>query len=203
VAVFCAALKKGPRIGGGVSANPQQTDAMFQPAVILGNTEREILLATFKNNKIRNVVQPQPNEHDIRQYARFLTKYRGNSWEERKPITGIYNCAGHVWASRRTSILEPAEWEKILDEDGYRPLRRNEKPSPGDIAIYVRQDNSEIWHVARVYGSAPGITSESEPFPRIISKWGPIAGEFLHLAHDVPFGAQGFPCDVRYHTDRP
>jgi hypothetical protein len=176
---------------------------MFEQAVILGNTERQLLLATFKNNQIRNSVQPQPTERDIRLYQLFLKKYAGPSWVERRPITGIYNCAGHVWASRRTSILEPSEWEKILEEDGYRRLQENESPRTGDIAIYVLEDNNEIWHVARVYGLAPGITQQSNPLPRIISKWGPIAGESLHLAHDVPFQSQGFPCTIRYYSDRP
>jgi len=176
---------------------------MFELAAILGNTEREILLATFKNRKINNAVHPDPTDLDKRRYALFVNKYRGASCKERKPITGIYNCAGHVWASRRTSIFEPAEWTKILEEDGYRQLKQRENLLPGDIAVYVRDDNNEIWHVARVCGLAPGLTRESEPFAEVISKWGSISGEFLHLVHDVPFGAQGFPCEIRFCTDRP
>jgi hypothetical protein len=176
---------------------------MFEEAVILGETEREIHLATHRNNKIKNVVELPPTEADQHKYALFLAKFRRPSWKERKPITGIYNCAGHVWACRRTCIMEPAEWQKILDDDNYRLLEADEVPVPGDVAVYILEDTGDLWHVARVYGLAEGLTPTSSRFPKVISKWGSISGEHLHLAHEDPYRAMGFPCRIAYYTDRP
>jgi hypothetical protein len=177
---------------------------MFESALLLGETERSIDLATAKGRSIKNLVEVHPPPpHSIKNYA-LLVSQSGAGWKERKPATGRYNCAGHVWASRRTSIFEVAEFNAIIDDDGYRRLGQNEPVLPGDIATYVDQDNrDEILHVGRVYFLAPGITSTSKPIPWIISKWNSTSGESLHSAYDVPY-RKDFPnLGIFFLTDRP
>lgn len=47
-----------------------------------------------------------------------------------------YNCHGLTFASRRTRIWDPAEVQKILNEDGYKRVEVYADISAGDIAIY-------------------------------------------------------------------
>jgi hypothetical protein len=147
-------------------------------------------------------VDPPP-EHTRNLYRLYVQKYGGN-WRERKPATGIYNCAGLVWACRRTTILDPQDWQLIIGDDRYRWLGRDELPCPGDIAVYVdRSANDEILHVGRVFTLSEGITNDARPIAWIISKWNSTSGESMHQAHDVPYAHQGFDIGIRYCTDRP
>ena len=176
---------------------------MFEVAASLGNTEKSIALATRKGRAIQNFVELHPPPaHSIRQYELLVRKH-GSRWRERKPPTGWYNCAGHVWASRRTAIFEPEEYVAIIADDGYHRLDPNEPVVVGDIAVYVDLDSGdEILHVGRVFGTGPGIAEGSKPIPLVISKWNSTCGESLHEAHDVPYN-KDFNLEVRYFTDRP
>jgi hypothetical protein len=176
---------------------------MFDEAQRLGDTERKIALETRLGRPIDNYVEVDPPpSHSYDKYRLVVDRY-GKNWLERKPSTGIYNCAGHVWASRRTTILDAAEWKLILDDDGYRPLRDGERPWPGDIAVYIdRDEDDEILHVGRVYTLGRGLTDASSPIPWVMSKWDSTSGESLHQAPDVPYRIE-FNFGVRYYTDRP
>jgi|GEM_PF-450968 len=177
---------------------------MFEEAQLLGNTERKIILQTRLGNTIQNYVEVDPPPpHSCRIYRLFANKYGGN-WRERKPPTGTYNCAGHVWACRRTTILDPAEWTKILEDDGYRQLADGESPWPGDIAIYVDRDkDDEILHVGRVYKMIDGLQPSSLRIPLVMSKWNSTSGESVHQVHDDPYRKEGFNVRVKFYTDRP
>jgi hypothetical protein len=181
----------------------QGSGIVFDSAKLLGDTERKIVVHTRLGHSIDNYVEVDPPPaHCYSQYALFV-KTHGARWKERKPPTGVYNCAGHVWASRRTTILEPESWRRILEDDGYRPLLPRESPWPGDIVLYLDQDaNGEILHVGRVFELAPGLTESSARIPWVISKWNSTFGESLHRAYDVPYGAN-FNFEVRFYTDRP
>ena len=175
---------------------------MFEEVVILGPTERSIPLATRMGTPIPNLVENDPPAHAVSQYRQLVARY-GGEWRERKPATGVYNCAGLVWASRRTCILESPAWERIIQEDGYRRLRLGEKIHPGDIAIYVDRDkNNEILHVGRVYRIKPGLAEGASPIPWVISKWNSTSGESMHQAYDVPY-TRDFNFEARFYTDRP
>lgn len=103
-----------------------------------------------------------------------------------------YNCAGHVWASRRTCIYELAEWRKILEDDGYQ---RTSAPVPDDIVIYYMA--GLMTHVARVHRL---IENEiGPPVPVVISKWGDTGGEVIHIVSEVPESIRG---NYEYWTDR-
>lgn len=141
-----------------------------------------------------------PDAKALADYSRFVATY-GSGWVERTPATGVYNCAGMVWASRRTSILDPRLWQRIIADDGYKWLPSGKHPIPGDIVAYVDTDADELLHVGRVAYHVEGL-GEGHRIPMIISKWNSTAGESIHRAPDVPFGRWGFNYDIRYLTDR-
>jgi hypothetical protein len=176
---------------------------MFEEAQRLGDTERKIALETRLGRPIENYVEVDPPPFHSRNQYQALVDRCGRDWRERKPATGVYNCAGHVWASRRTTILDPEDWKRILDDDGYRELQNGEVPWPGDIVAYLDQDQGgEILHVGRVYHLARGLAEGSPPIPWVISKWNSTSGESLHQVYDNPY-RRDFNVGIRFYTDRP
>src|SRR5262249_19543602 len=111
---------------------------MFEEARLLGPTERSIIVQTRHGRAVKNLIELEPGERERRKYERLLQLY-GAFWVRRKAPTGAYNCAGHIWASRRTAILEDDAWQMILEDDGYRQLGTDEHPLPGDLALYKDQ----------------------------------------------------------------
>ena len=174
---------------------------MFEEARLLGPTERSIALQTRGGTDLSNVIEPEPTPQQHRQYRDLFQKHGGN-WVERKPATGGYNCAGHVWASRRTSLTDPAQWRLILREDGYRPLPEAEEPVSDDLVVYVNQADDEIIHVARIVELRQGVAPGAARIPWMVSRWGPVAGEAMHFRDDVPYHRLGFSLRIEYWTDR-
>lgn len=175
---------------------------MFETARLLGSAERSIIVETHRGTRLANVIEPVPG-HQQRQFYQALLKRYGENWRERKLATGVYNCAGHVWASRRTSLLEPGQWRLILDEDGYRRLDAPGEVFPGDLVIYADRTSSEILHVAQVLELRPGLRPEGPRIPWVLSKWDAKSGEVMHLAYDVPYEKQGIEFSIEWWTDRP
>jgi hypothetical protein len=175
---------------------------LFHGARILGSAPTELLLATRKGNRIPNEVILDPDETERRRVDLFV-KLFGQNWELRKPHLGVYNCAGHVWASRRTGILDEEAIQLILADDGYRLLPQDQTPLPGDLVLYwhVPTDRKAMWlHVGcvcdiRILGKVR--------IPWILSKWGATTGEWLHRFDDVPYEKQGFTMRIEFWTDRP
>jgi hypothetical protein len=174
---------------------------MFEEARLLGPTERSIVVETRKGARLPNLIEVEPGEHERRRYGLLLDKY-GRNWTPRKPATGGYNCAGHVWASRRTALLEPESWKTVLEDDGYRRLDEGEEPMVGDLVLYVERKTREFLHVGCVMELQPGVAPGSPPVPRVLSKWNSTSGEVLHNVMDVPYGQQGFSVIAEYWTDR-
>jgi len=175
---------------------------MFEEARLLGSTERRIIVETRKGTRLPNLIELEPGEPERRRYELLLKKY-GRNWTERKPATGGYNCAGAVWASRRTALLETESWKTVLREDGYRRLDEDEGPMVGDLVLYVEKETGEFWHVGCVMELRQGVTPDSPLIPRVLSKWDSVSGEVLHNVDDVPYGQQGFSVTKEYWTDRP
>src|ERR1035438_4083772 len=130
----------------------------------------------------------------------------------RRPPTGMYTCAGHVWASRRTGLYETSDYETILNEDGYRTLRENELPRPGDLVLYRLEGPDEILHVGEIVEMCSLVPGGAPSIPRVLSKVDATSGEVLHAVENVPYdivgGAPGGPpgrlrCRCEYRTDRP
>ncbi len=122
---------------------------------------------------------------------------------ERKPCCGVYNCAGHVWAGRRTSLFADAAREMILADDGYRRLGPKEGSLPGDLVIY-RDPQVGFLHVGAILEMREGLGPASPKIAWVLSKWDSASGEFMHYAHHVPpWDQQGFSVVVEVWTDRP
>lgn len=167
-----------------------QNGQMFENVNFLGTPRKSILLDTREGNRIENDQALPPEQEHLRAYARILAERQ--NWQPRIGAAGIYNCYGLVWASRRTSIYEQAEIQKILTDDGYRPLRDGEQPMTGDIAVYTSGDR--MVHAGLVVGEIAGLDGM---IPEILSKINDFGGEVIHNAYDF-----GESLD-RFWTDRP
>jgi hypothetical protein len=174
---------------------------MFEEIRLLGPTERSIIVQTREGTSIENLVELAPAETEQRRYSLLLERF-GAHWRERTPATGFYNCAGHVWASRRTAILKPECWQIILKEDGYRSLPAAETPVTGDLVLYADAKGGEYIHVGMVMDTREGILPGSPTIPWVLSKWNSTSGEVMHYVGDVPYGKQGIPTKTEYWTDR-
>ena len=161
--------------------------------------ERAIIVQTSKGTSLRNLVIP-PIDHQHVGFYRALRRNHGANWRNRKPALGGYNCAGMVWANRRTAITEPDDWERILNEDGYRRLDRHETPFPGDVVIYRNAERCEITHVARIVNIERQKSGELAAI-WALSKWNASSGEDYHRVQDVfCFGGEGF--STEFWTER-
>lgn len=175
---------------------------MFETAPILGSREERIVVETRKRTPLTNFIVPEPEFQHLQWYELLCKKY-GTRWLPRKPATGGYNCAGHVWASRRAALPEESEWRIILNDDGYRPLADDEVVCPDDLVLYVEEPVNEILHVARIVGIREGQPAGSLRIPWAVSKWNATSGEVMHSVYDVPYTEQGFRFRREFWTDRP
>ena len=176
---------------------------MFRGVLFLGSTEKSIVVETRKGRRISNEMAPEPGFREREIYRKALKTHVGPVWRERKPATGGYNCAGHVWASRRTALYDSAEWQLILEDDGYAILPGSESAVLGDLALYVRQDNNEIWHVAQFIDLLP-LLIEGSNEPWLLSKLNDRSGEVMHFACYLGsyYKTLGYETKIEYWTDR-
>ena len=154
-----------------------------------------IPLYTRLGNEVANAqdpdLAPAKAEHVI---AAFRTRFPC-AWQ-RRPPSGQYNCHGLSFANRRTGIYDPTAVEKVLKDDGYRTIKR-EEVEPGDLVVYYVGD--EVTHsgvVLEVVQGAPETPTLREL--KIVSKWGQ-AGEYIHRTLEGPYAQH----DLTYWTDRP
>jgi len=180
--------------------------AMFEETRLLGTPRdgRKIIVQTQAGTDLENFVGPEPNTFCRSRFGVLLKNY-GANWEVRKPPSGGYNCAGMVWANRRTSLPSPDDWERILDEDGYRQLAAKELVNLGDVVVYWATKSNEILHVARICRLDRLVlsrSSEGKAAPRALSKWDLTSGEVIHAIDDVHLnGGESFTAN--FFTDRP
>ena len=176
---------------------------MFGRVPFLGSTEKSIVVETLKGRRISNQIAPEPEFRGHEIYRKALKAHVGPVWRERKTATGGYNCAGHVWASRRTALYDSTEWRLILEDDGYAILPGSESAVFGDLALYVRQDNDEIWHVAQFIDLRLLLTGGSNE-PWLLSKLNDRSGEVMHYACFLStyYRTLGYETRVEYWTDR-
>lgn len=175
---------------------------MFELIRISGSRESGIELQTRLRTPISNAQSPEPDFNSGRIFALLLKTHP--NWKQRKSTCGYYNCAGHVWASRRTAVYEGKWWNKILDEDGYRKLLAKETPCEGDLALYSDKKTGNFLHVGVIYHIHYLVEVTGVPVgsgtPWILSKWNDSSGEVLHSYNDVPWN---FQFEVNFWTDRP
>ena len=98
----------------------------------------------------------------------------------RTGASGIYNCFGLVFASRRTCIHQSTEIRKIIEDDGYREIPR-EEVKPGDIILYYTEAGDDIQHSAIVIVEP---REENLWVPMVLSKIGKWK-EAIHPANAI------------------
>jgi hypothetical protein len=184
---------------------------LFDSAGRLVSEPKGIALETRTRRPIANEIPVEAPAEHLRKLANLTTLY-GTAWKERKPFTSGYNCAGHVWASRRTSIFEEAALRLIIEEDGYRPFNTASSAVPGDIVMYWNETTGgqRSWlHTGVVWNLQPGLITVSDrpqgqganPIPWVLSKWDSWSGEWFHRYDDVPFPRDGLV--IEFLTERP
>ncbi len=174
---------------------------MFKIARFAGTSGRRIVVQTHKGTDLENYIAPEATVQSANLYAAKRRRHPG--WVQRKPAAGVYNCAGMVWASRRTTLPEPSDWRKVLREDNYRPVK-GERPCVGDIVVYIREGHTEILHVAVVF--SVDRLDASDPHSRVairaLSKWDNQSGEDSHALDDLVLnGGEEYVWEI--WTDRP
>jgi len=174
---------------------------MFEELRLLGPTARSIVLHTHLSSPIKNEIALEPEDIDIRKYQYLLGKHP--NWHPRKPPCGVYNCVGHVWASRRTAVYESLDRQvlRILDDDGYQPLDwPGESLALGDVVTYwdSAKNHKGFVHVG-IVSQLRFLTQGAQQVPWVLSKWDDVSGEVLHHYTDCPFSKE---IEAEFWTDR-
>jgi hypothetical protein len=169
---------------------------MFELLRLHGSSGGSIALQTRKGRDIPNELGLELTPQHHSRYD-LLLKRAGRNWQLRRSPSGGYNCAGHVWASRRTCVYE-VDWKNILDDDGYR---RTDHPVADDLVLYVER-NYGILHIGRIVEMRQGLTAESSRIAWVVSKWNNWSGEVCHFVLDHPWGDEGFDVTLQFWTDR-
>lgn len=167
---------------------------MFEILKLAGSEKNSIAMETRLGNPIENEIAPTPSDKNI-QKDQILYEKNISKWIRRIQSIGGYNCLGHVWASRRTSIYSESARKVIFSDDGYKELLLASNPFPGDLVVYEDKDSGCFLHIGRVM-------NVSEAKIRILSKWDDSSGEYLHSPTDAPF-LRYFPkARIYYITER-
>jgi hypothetical protein len=153
----------------------------------------ELPLATRQGQKIPNERRMELLPATLR-FAREKNR-RENPAARLRSLTGVYNCMGMVFASRRTWAW-PEDLGMILSDDEYHRLPGPEQVEVGDVVVY-RSPLGAVEHV----GLVAQVNIDLQQATRrifVLSKWGAL-GEYLHQLDDVP-ELLGTPAE--YWSDR-
>lgn len=151
-----------------------------------------IPLATRRGSRIRN--ERRPEQPPVRLKAAVQHWTQAYPEIRVRSVTGVYNCMGLAFASRRTWV-DTDQLSMILDEDEYHRIRGPQEMQVGDLVVYRR--NGEAAHIAVVVKLEPLVATASWKVT-VVSQWG-ADGEYVHPMEDVP-ELLGTP--VEYWTDR-
>jgi len=139
----------------------------------------ELDLHTKRQKQIKNLLDWLPMHFGANlQIADLKTKYRRASHRPINP-SRKYNCHGLTFAARRTWIEEPTEIKKIIEDDEYVEVRR-EQVLPGDVVVYYVGGDAE--HSGIVVGR------DDFAGPLVLSKWGTLH-EVIHFVPECPYDA--------------
>ena len=163
--------------------------------------DRSIRLDTHRGRPITNVVAPAITERERRLYTSIRARY-GSRWQPRKDACGVYNCFGHVFASRRAAIYQVEEIDgKVRPDDGYRVISW-EHARVGDVAVYRdRRDRKDIHHVGLIVSVAYEPDRHRLPQIWVLSKWNDVTGEDVHLINDVQHLSKAFELQIEVWSD--
>jgi len=153
---------------------------------IVGSAQRPvwpIRLATHLDTLIENETgDPGVKPAGLR--ANREEFFRGNWTTHLEPTYG-YNCVGHVFASRRTSVHDVSEIDTFLREDGYAKVDSDDV-RVGDVAAY--SDASGPSHVAPVFAIEKIVVlsaGQSSEVAKVLSKFDDVSGEYEHSLDDL------------------
>ena len=173
---------------------------MFEVVDFTASSRKSIRLDTRQGNHVDNEQSPAPDQYAVTKFDEIVDQHP--YWTTRKECCGTYNCFGHIWASRRTSIYDVADVWRILHEDGYTEIDVK-VADRGDVALYLWKNSNTIWHAGVIEPRviATGSSLDGQTVPWVLSKLNDTMGEIFHPIDDVhvPFG---FEFDVRIWTDR-
>lgn len=146
----------------------------------LGNEGVELAFETSSQNQIENYQGHEISITELNQIAEYEKKY-GPDIVRRSGPSPIYNCHGMTFASRRTGIYQSSEIYKIIEDDKYIEINK-ENVLVGDTILYFDEEN-DIYHS----GIVAIVPSENTLWvPKIFSKWGKYA-EVIHWANKGPY----------------
>ena len=141
--------------------------------------ENALLSLKLESASKRNI----PNEQNHQPMAPATARLqRANSQQQfgahlievtRMP-TGVYNCHGLIFASRRTNILGN-DVRAILNDDKYKKRLTQADVRPGDVVLFVAPDG-DIEHSAIVLVPP---SPQNAGIPTVYGKW----GQFIEYAH--------------------
>ncbi len=155
---------------------------------------QQLRMDTRAGRPIRNVQRLEQAPAHLRAAAEIFTAAHPRL--ALRSATGVYNCIGLAFGSRRAwiDISDDLETEvrKVLHDDQYRQLPSDAGLEPGDIVLY-RRDGS-LTHAAVVIAIPIALHDQV----RVISQWG-ADGEYVHDVADVT-SILGRPSE--YWTDR-
>lgn len=131
---------------------------------------------TSQNKGIKNSQDCDVSSEGALAYFADLARRMG--LKPRTKPSGLYNCHGLTFASRRTKITQSISIRQILAEDKYQEIPEA-KAEAGDVVVYF--DNEGDPNHSGVVVSSP----DMQILPTIVSKWG-FAPEFIHASNNVP-----------------
>lgn len=101
--------------------------------------------------------------------------------ERTRNATSVYNCHGMVFAARRTGIDRNDAVQRILTDDRYVEVLR-EDVLPGDVVLFI-SEQGDMEHSAIVIEPPEPDTAL---MPKVVSKWGEFI-EYVHYANHCPY----------------
>jgi len=100
--------------------------------------QRSIALQTTAGNDIPNEQYLEIDDTEWGKVQLFQEKY-GATLQKRTNPTGIYNCHGMVFGSRRTSLYDGTFLATILKDDYYSEVKQ-EDVIAGDVILYFEKN---------------------------------------------------------------
>jgi hypothetical protein len=141
-------------------------------------------LHSRRQRQIANFHEPKDALHGDKEMAKEYAMRYPAATHRPTPVCYTYNCHGLTFASRRTAIISPEEVRKILEEDDYHRIASLADVMPGDIVVYISEDN-DIEHSGIVIAT-PKFEGQFVINPVVLSKWG-SAHEVIHRVMDCPY----------------
>ena len=152
--------------------------------------KRSIALETSKRTRIPNEQFPERTPESMQAARHLITN--GHPGRIPRSLSATYNCAGMVFANRRTSI-DPEYVPAILADDGYAPVELADV-SRGDVVVYA-DDHGDIAHVGIVIANELIFGTRQV---LVLSQFG-RDGEYFHRHNDVP---DCYGKNIRFYSER-